>query len=63
VLSAGFAESGAEGANRQRQLLAVCRRALMRLIGPNCLGVVNTNPQVRMDATFAPTLPVHGRGQ
>jgi len=61
VLSAGFAESGPEGAQRQRELLGVCRQAGMRLIGPNCLGVINTDPAVRLDATFGPTLPVHGR--
>jgi len=61
VLSAGFAESGPEGAERQRELLGVCRQAGMRLIGPNCLGVINTNPEVRLDATFGPTLPQRGR--
>jgi predicted CoA-binding protein/ribosomal protein S18 acetylase RimI-like enzyme len=61
VLSAGFAESGPEGAQRQRELLEICRQAGMRLIGPNCLGVINTDPAVRLDATFGPTLPVHGR--
>jgi acetate---CoA ligase (ADP-forming) len=61
VLSAGFAESGPDGAERQRELLAVCRQAGMRLIGPNCLGVINTNPGVRLDATFGPTLPRRGR--
>src|SRR6266542_2035363 len=61
VLSAGFAESGPEGVERQRDLLAVCRQAGMRLVGPNCLGVINTNPAVRLDATFGPTLPARGR--
>jgi acetate---CoA ligase (ADP-forming) len=61
VLSAGFAESGEEGAERQRELLRVCRQAGIRLIGPNCLGVINTNPAVRLDATFGPTLPERGR--
>jgi acetyl coenzyme A synthetase (ADP forming)-like protein len=61
VLSAGFAESGPEGAERQRELLEICRLSGMRLVGPNCLGVINTDPNVRMDATFGPTLPVHGR--
>jgi acyl-CoA synthetase (NDP forming) len=61
VLSAGFAESGPEGAERQRELLAVCRQSGMRLIGPNCLGVINTDPAVRLDATFGPTLPARGR--
>ena len=40
----GFAEVGAEGAERQRELLAICRAAGMRLVGPNCLGVLNTAP-------------------
>jgi acetyl coenzyme A synthetase (ADP forming)-like protein len=61
VLSAGFAESGEEGAERQRELLAVCRQAGMRLVGPNCLGVINTDPAVHLDATFGPTLPARGR--
>jgi acyl-CoA synthetase (NDP forming)/L-amino acid N-acyltransferase YncA len=55
VLAAGFAESGAEGAARQRELLATCRGTGMRLVGPNCLGVLNTDPDVRLDATFVPT--------
>ena len=61
VISAGFAETGPEGAERQAQLLRVCREAGMRLIGPNCLGVVNTNPKVRLDATFGPAMPLAGR--
>ncbi|MEO6204390.1 MAG: GNAT family N-acetyltransferase, partial [Mycobacteriales bacterium] len=42
VISAGFAESGPAGRVRQAELLQVCRTAGMRLIGPNCLGIVNT---------------------
>jgi acetate---CoA ligase (ADP-forming) len=61
VISAGFAEVGPEGAQRQRELLAVCRTAGMRLIGPNCLGIVNTDPQVRLDAIFGPIVPLPGR--
>src|SRR6266511_1845648 len=61
VLSAGFAESGPEGVERQQALLRVCRQAGMRLVGPNCLGVINTDPAVRLDATFGPTLPARGR--
>jgi predicted CoA-binding protein/ribosomal protein S18 acetylase RimI-like enzyme len=44
VLSAGFAELGERGARRQRDLLAICRETGMRLVGPNCLGVLNTAP-------------------
>jgi acetyl coenzyme A synthetase (ADP forming)-like protein len=61
VISAGFAETGPEGAQRQRELLAVCRAAGMRLIGPNCLGIVNTDAEVRLDATFGPIVPLPGR--
>jgi acetate---CoA ligase (ADP-forming) len=61
VISAGFGETGPEGAERQRELLAVCRAAGMRLIGPNCLGIVNTDPEVRLDATFGPKVPLPGR--
>jgi acetyl coenzyme A synthetase (ADP forming)-like protein len=61
VLSAGFAESGPEGAELQEALLRVCRQAGMRLVGPNCLGVINTDPKVGLDATFGPTLPKRGR--
>jgi acetyl coenzyme A synthetase (ADP forming)-like protein len=61
VLSAGFAESGPEGAARQRQLVDVCRASGMRLVGPNCLGVINTAPEVRLNATFGPSFPPAGR--
>jgi acetyl coenzyme A synthetase (ADP forming)-like protein len=60
VLSAGFAETGPEGAARERELLAVCREAGMRLIGPNCLGILNTAPGVGFNASFAPTAPPAG---
>lgn len=60
VVAAGFAERGPEGAARQRDLLALCRAARMRLVGPNCLGVLNTDAAVRLDATFALTHPPPG---
>ena len=60
VISSGFAETGAEGARRQWELLEVCRAAGMRIVGPNCLGVLNTSPQVRLNATFAPPAAVPG---
>ena len=61
VISAGFAETGAEGQARQAELVRVCRAAGMRLIGPNCMGIANTEKDVRLDATFAPTVPRPGR--
>jgi acetate---CoA ligase (ADP-forming) len=54
VVSSGFAEVGAEGARRQEELLEVCRDAGVRIVGPNCLGVLNTASQVSLNATFAP---------
>jgi acetate---CoA ligase (ADP-forming) len=60
VVSAGFAEIGASGVRRQAELLRVCRDAGMRLVGPNCLGVLNTEPAIRLNATFAPAFPAAG---
>jgi len=61
VISAGFSETGNEGKARQAELLNVCRNYGMRLIGPNCMGITNTNPEVLLDATFAPAVPPRGR--
>jgi acetyl coenzyme A synthetase (ADP forming)-like protein len=61
VISAGFGESGPEGVELQRRLLEICRQAGMRLVGPNCMGVINTAPEVSLDATFAPDRPIAGR--
>ena len=61
VISAGFSEIGSEGQDSQRELLRVCRAYGMRLIGPNCMGILNTDSDVRLDATFAPSAPPSGR--
>jgi acetyl coenzyme A synthetase (ADP forming)-like protein len=61
VISMGFSETGAEGQSQQVELVRVCREAGMRLIGPNCMGIINTDPDVRLDATFAPNVPPVGR--
>jgi acetyl coenzyme A synthetase (ADP forming)-like protein len=61
VLSSGFADAGAAGARRQRELLAICREAGMRLVGPNCLGVLNAARDVRLHATYAGAMPPPGR--
>jgi acetyl coenzyme A synthetase (ADP forming)-like protein len=61
VLSAGFAEIGPRGRDRQAELLAVCRAGGMRLVGPNCLGVLNTAASVGLNASFAPVAPSPGR--
>jgi acetyl coenzyme A synthetase (ADP forming)-like protein len=61
VLSAGFAEVGEEGAARERELIELCRGSGMRLIGPNCLGVLDAEPGSGLNATFAPQSPPAGR--
>lgn len=60
IITAGFKETGKEGAELEAQLLQKVRDYGMRCVGPNCLGVLNTNDSVRMDATFAESLPVKG---
>jgi acyl-CoA synthetase (NDP forming) len=53
LLSSGFGEAGDAGKELQDEVLAIAREYGMRLVGPNCVGVVNTDPDVRLDATFA----------
>jgi acyl-CoA synthetase (NDP forming)/GNAT superfamily N-acetyltransferase len=60
IMTSGFAEAGAEGRRVQGELVAVARRHSMRLVGPNCLGIVSTGPGVRLNATFARGLPGPG---
>ena len=60
VVSAGFSETGTDGAGLERDLLEVCRDAGMRLLGPNCLGVLNMAPGETLNATFAPGSPPPG---
>ncbi|MEU9958942.1 GNAT family N-acetyltransferase [Streptomyces sp. NPDC050982] len=61
VVSAGYAESGPEGRERQRELVRQARTYGMRIIGPNAFGVINTSPQVRLNASLAPEMPRAGR--
>lgn len=60
IITAGFKETGAEGAEMEKQLLAKVQEYGMRCVGPNCLGVVNTHPEIRLDGCFAETLPERG---
>jgi len=60
VITAGFRETGAEGATLETQLTALANRYHFRLVGPNCMGVMNTDPHVRLNATFSPTMPLDG---
>ncbi|MBI2079089.1 MAG: CoA-binding protein [Euryarchaeota archaeon] len=52
VISAGFREAGPEGAERERRLEGILRRSGMRMVGPNCLGIINSNPYIRLNAIF-----------
>ena len=60
VISAGFAETGPDGAAREAELLAKIRDAGCRLIGPNCMGLLNTDDRIRLNATFSPVYPPGG---
>ena len=60
VITAGFREVGGEGIAREEALLDLVREYDMQLVGPNCMGVINTEPGVSMNATFAPTFPPPG---
>ena len=61
VISSGFAETGDQGRERQRRLLALTRSYGLRLVGPNCLGVINTDARVRINASLSPLMPPSGR--
>jgi len=60
VISAGFREAGPEGARRERDLMAIVREHDMRMVGPNCMGVINADPKVSMNATFTDLMPPFG---
>jgi acyl-CoA synthetase (NDP forming)/RimJ/RimL family protein N-acetyltransferase len=61
VMSAGFADLDEAGERAEEELVSYARRHGMRLVGPNALGVINTDPAVRMHATFVDVAPIPGR--
>jgi len=61
VISAGFKEIGGQGVELERQLGEVARSFGMAVIGPNCFGVINTEPEVSMNATFSRNFPLRGK--
>ncbi len=61
VMSAGFSEIGLEGKKREQEVLQVVQEHGMRMIGPNCFGVVNTDQDVNLNATFGKIYPKCGR--
>ncbi len=60
MITAGFSETGEEGRRREAVLVEKIRAAGIRMVGPNCMGLVNTDPKVRLDAQFGPVYPPEG---
>lgn len=60
IISAGFKEVGYQGAEREEQIKEIARKYGISFIGPNCLGVINTDPAVMLDASFARKMPEEG---
>jgi acetyltransferase len=60
VITAGFKETGKEGAKTEKELIAKVRKYGMSLIGPNCMGLINTNPGIRLNCTFVHGTPIQG---
>jgi acetyl coenzyme A synthetase (ADP forming)-like protein len=60
IITAGFRETGPAGAQREDAVIEVAKRHGMRMIGPNCMGVIDATPEVRMNATFSPGVPPFG---
>ncbi|MFQ6616578.1 MAG: GNAT family N-acetyltransferase [Fidelibacterota bacterium] len=60
TISAGFSEIGHDGEIMEKELLEAVRSAGMRMVGPNCMGLVNTDPKIRLNGTFAPAYPPKG---
>jgi acetyl coenzyme A synthetase (ADP forming)-like protein len=60
IISAGFGESSPEGKAKQDAILEIARHYGMRIVGPNCMGIVNTDPEINMNATFSPVFPPTG---
>jgi acetyl coenzyme A synthetase (ADP forming)-like protein len=60
IVSAGFREVGGEGLEIENQIVHLCKEAGVRLVGPNCLGVINPSPSVRLNASFSTHMPKAG---
>jgi acyl-CoA synthetase (NDP forming)/GNAT superfamily N-acetyltransferase len=61
VISSGFAETGEEGRRRQRRLVGLARSYGLRLVGPNCLGIINTAADYSLNASLSTLMPPRGR--
>ena len=61
IVSAGFREVGGEGLEIENQIVSRCKQAKVRLVGPNCLGVINPVPDVSLNASFSKRMPACGQ--
>ncbi len=61
IISAGFREVGPEGLRREQRIKEICAEYDISLVGPNCLGVINTDPKIMLNASFARQMPAEGR--
>jgi acetate---CoA ligase (ADP-forming) len=61
IVSAGFREIGGEGLAMENEIVAICKSAGIRLVGPNCLGVINPIDSVRLNASFSTRMPAPGK--
>ncbi len=61
VITAGFKETGSDGAAREKALMEIVNAHNLRMVGPNCMGVICTDPNIRLDATFAGAYPPSGK--
>ncbi|TAN24797.1 MAG: GNAT family N-acetyltransferase [Actinomycetota bacterium] len=61
IISSGFSETGAEGTIKERELVRFARQNGMRIVGPNCMGVANTDPRISLNATLGPHGLLPGR--
>ncbi|MDQ1330923.1 MAG: hypothetical protein QG578_1188, partial [Thermodesulfobacteriota bacterium] len=60
IVSAGFREVGRKGLEIENEIVSVCRKAGIRVVGPNCLGVINPKPLIGLNASFSARMPKFG---
>src|SRR5512136_2409953 len=61
VISAGFKEVGGTGVELEKQIRAIAESYEMAMVGPNCFGVINTDPDISLNATFSRNFPLVGK--
>ncbi|MGA8178956.1 MAG: acetate--CoA ligase family protein [Desulfobacterales bacterium] len=61
IVSAGFREVGGEGLELEKRIVSICKQAGIRVVGPNCLGVINPLPEIRLNASFSARMPAPGK--